>query len=260
MPEHSDSENLNCSLESTTRSGDSARVTEPIRRLWIWCALAGLCAGLLSWAGGEVAWKGIRVAQTPKIVPFPTAEDRARVIRSVVASTAVSFIQQGAILGAMLGLVGWLARRASRLGSLAAMIGAGLGALAAAAAAFSLLPIYFRNVGPQGESLALPILTHGGIWGAVGAAAGLALAIGLGERARWAKAALGGLLGGIVAALVYDLVGAVAFPLDKTSQPVSATVATRLLAQTTAAVIVALGASLGASDAVGRAPDEPRPQ
>ena len=41
---------------------------------------AGLLAGLLSWGGGEIVWGRIRSSQTPRIVPFPTAADRDRVI------------------------------------------------------------------------------------------------------------------------------------------------------------------------------------
>jgi hypothetical protein len=57
--------------------------------------------------------------------------------------------------------------------------------------------------------------------------------------------------------MVYDLVGALAFPLDKTSQPVSATVITRLFAQLTVGVMVAASAALGAGDAPRRAPPAP---
>jgi hypothetical protein len=215
-----------------------------VRGLWTWALAAGVLAGLLSWAGGEAAWKGVRSAQTPKIVPFPTEEDHNRVIRGMAASTAVSFIQQGAILGAVLGLAGGLARRSGRAGLVAALLGGLIGAAAAAAAAYGLLPVYFRNVAPENDTLTLPLLTHGGIWAAIGAATALAFGLGLGGRDRWARAALGGLLGGLVATMVYDLVGAVAFPIDKTSQPVSATIVTRLFAQLAVAVCVAAGAAL----------------
>jgi hypothetical protein len=260
MPEHGNGEDSSGAHEQSTLSNALAHAALPVRRLWIGCIAVGVLAGLASGAGGEVAWKGIRAAQSPKIVPFPTAEDRARIIRGVVATTAVSFIQQGAILGAFLGLVGGLARGAPRAGILASVAGGGLGAIAAAAAAHALLPVYYQYVGPQAESLVLPLLTHGGIWSAAGAAAGLALAIGLGGGGRWARAALGGLVGGLVAAVVYDLVGAIAFPLDKTSQPVSATITTRLLAQITAALIIALCACLGTGDAPRRTPAGPAAQ
>jgi hypothetical protein len=248
-PDHAGDGDTSESGEQTPFWGTSKPGAKPVRRVWMLCAVAAVLAGLVSWQGSEWAWKGIRAAQTPKIVPFPTAEDRARVIRGLVARTAVSFIQQGTVLAAMLGIAGCLARRALRAAIPTALSGAVLGAVAAAAAAYLLLPIYFLHVSPQGESLALPLMTHGGIWAAIGAASGLALAIGLGDRGRWPRAFLGGLLGGVAGAVIYDLVGAIAFPLDKTSQPVSATIATRLFAQITAALCVAVGASFGAAGA-----------
>ncbi|MFI5458558.1 MAG: hypothetical protein ACHRXM_24255, partial [Isosphaerales bacterium] len=179
----------------------------------------------LSAMGGEVVRRSFRAALAPKIVPYPTALDRDRIIRGLVNSDAVSFVQQGAILGAVLGLAGGLARR-SAPGGLAAATATGLvlGTAAAAGAAYGLLPVYYRNVDPQGNALTIPMLTHGGIWAAAGATAGLAF--GLGRQGRWAHSALGGLLGGVAGAIVYELVGAIAFPLNKTSQPVSATVVT----------------------------------
>jgi hypothetical protein len=98
---------------------------------------------------------------------------------------------------------------------------------------------------------------HGGIWAAVGAAAGLAFGLGLGGRGRWARGALGGLLGGVAATMVYELVGALAFPIDKTSQPVSATVVTRFFAQFAVAVLAAAGAALGVDGAPRRARPAP---
>jgi hypothetical protein len=232
----------------------SASAPAPVPRPWGWALAAGVLAGLLTWAGGEVAWKGVRAAQVPRIIPYPTAEDRARIIGGQTRSTAVTFIQQGAILGAVLGLAGGLSRRSARGGLVAAAVGLTLGAVAAGGAAHGLLPYYFWNVDPEESNLTIPLLTHGGIWAAAGAAAGLAFGLGRGGRNRWARGALGGLLGGVVATMAYDLVGALAFPLDKTSQPVSATVVTRLLAQLAVAVLVAAGAALGVGDPVRREP------
>jgi hypothetical protein len=235
-------------------SDPSTPVPVPAPRPWGWALAAGVVAGLLTWVGGEVAWPEVRAAQTPKLIPYPTAEDRAQVIRGQAGSTALSFIQQGAILGAVLGLAGGLSRLSARGGLVAAAAGLALGAAAAAGAAHGLLPYYFWNVDPEESNLTVPLLTHGGIWAAAGAAAGLAFGLGRGGRGRWARGALGGLLGGVVATMIYDLVGALAFPLDKTSQPVSATSVTRLLAQLTVAVLVAAGAAVGAGDPARREP------
>src|SRR6202022_834049 len=95
--------------------------------LWAWAVAAGVLAGLLSWQGGEGARRSFRAALEPKIVPFPTMADQDRVIRGLVRSAAVSYIQQGAILGAVLGLAGGLARRSAWVGPAAAAIGLVLG-------------------------------------------------------------------------------------------------------------------------------------
>ena len=124
----------------------------PIKVLWGWTLGAGLLAGLLTWGAGEVAWRRVNSAATPKIVAFPTAEDRDRIINDMASSAAVSFIQQAAILGGVLGLAGGLARGSARAGLIAALVGGALGAVTAGAIARGLLPIYFRNVDPQGPT------------------------------------------------------------------------------------------------------------
>jgi hypothetical protein len=235
----------------------SQSLTMPSKALWGWALGAGLLAGLLNSAAGEVAWRRVNSAGTPKIVPFPTGADRDRMIANMAGSNAVSFIQQGAILGGVLGLAGGLARRRALAGLVAALVGGGLGAAAAWATARGLLPLYFRNVDPQSNELTYPLLTHGGIWAAAGAAAGLAFGLGAGGQGRWVRCAFGGLLGGVFATMVYDLIGAIAFPLDKTSQPVSATVVTRLFAQFAVAVFVVLGAASVAAEPSRPSPPPP---
>jgi hypothetical protein len=222
------------------------------------CALAGgVLAGVLTWVGGELAWARGQSARAPKIVAFPTPEDHARIVRGLVNDAAVSFIQQGAILGGILGLAGGLAQRRAIPGVIAALVGCGLGATAAGAAAYGLLPIYFRSVDPQSNDLTYPLLTHGGIWAAAGAVAGLAFGLGTGGQRTRVLCTFGGLLGGVLAAMIYDMVGALAFPLDKTSQPVSPTVVTRLLAQFAVAIFVACGSALAAAESSRRAQSPP---
>jgi hypothetical protein len=225
---------------------------DPADRLWTWALAAGLLAGLLTWSGGELVWGRVQSSRTPRIIAFPTGADRDRIIMGQVRSTATSFIQQGAILGVVLGLAGGLARRSARAGAAAAVAGGVLGAAAAAGAAFALLPIYYRTVEPTQNDLGIPMITHGGIWGAAGAAAGLAFGMGLGGRGRWARCAVGGLLGGAAAALVYDFVGALAFPLDKTTQPLSVTMRARLLAHLAVGLLTAVGVAVAGTTVASR--------
>ena len=111
---------------------------------------------------------------------------------------------------------------------MATLVGLVLGAAVAAGAAYGILPIYYDKFDPQEDPLIYTLITHGTIWATVGTFAGLAFGLGLGGRGRWVRGALGGLLGGIAATMLYDMVGALAFPLDKTSDPIAATLVTRI--------------------------------
>ena len=91
--------------------------------------------------------------------------------------------------------------------------------MAGAGVAWFLLAIYYRIVNRDVDDLILPLLTHGGIWGTVGAVGGLAFGIGRGERRQLLAAILGGLLGALAATLLYEVIGGLAFPLAKTTQP-----------------------------------------
>ncbi len=89
----------------------------------------------------------------------------------------------------------------------------------------------------------LPILLLGGIWSAVGAAGGLAFGIGMGGRDRILLGALGGLVGAALGTILYEVLGAMAFPIAETGSPIAATSPTRLLGR----VMVTLSAAAGAA-------------
>jgi hypothetical protein len=93
--------------------------------------------------------------------------------------------------------------------------------------------------------LLLPLLVHGGVWSAIGLAAGSAFGAGLGGRGRILHAALGGLSGAIAATLVIEVASALAFPLAKAHRPVSEAPGARLLACLGVASFVAAGAARG---------------
>ena len=166
--------------------------------------------------GREARWYGGRAyaARAPVIVAFPTEADRAGSFASsgLVSFAAASFIQQGAIVGAVLGLAGGLARRPVRGGLAGAAAGLMLGAAVATGAAYGLLPVYYRNVDLEGRDLTYPLLTHGGSGRQSGPPPGWHLGLGLGARGRRAGSALGGLLGGIAATMVYEPIGALGVP------------------------------------------------
>jgi len=78
------------------------------------------------------------------------------------------------------------------------------------------------------------------MWGAVGLSGGLAFGLGLGGG-RIARAVIGGLLGSVLAAIIYEIAGAVAFPLDRTIQPIAEAASPRLIAHLAVALCVSAG-------------------
>jgi uncharacterized membrane protein required for colicin V production len=166
----------------------------------------------------------------------------------------------GGVLALALGVAGGLARRSSASALRGGVVGLILGSVAAPVATAVLVPIYHRmlNTTPEEEStnITLPLLVHCGIWAAIGTAAGMALAIGLEDRARILSTILGGLFGGVVGASIYEIVGTLVF-LRGTTQSISPEWPMRLIAVLTASLFVAV---LGAYGAVSAKPKRPAPK
>lgn len=210
----------------------------------------GLLAGLAGFACGEFALKllapslelppGIKGDQT-----LAPREHARRVLESQDRSATASYGVLGAFLGLTLGAAGGLSRRSRGAAVTAALSGLVLAGAAGAATTFLILPWFHTSFAPPSDDnamqqLSLAMETHGGIWMAIGAAAGLAFGIGLGGG-RLARAIVGGILGAALAAIIYEITGAVAFPLDNTSQPTAMAPAPRLLAHLAVAICVAAG-------------------
>jgi hypothetical protein len=226
----------------------SGRQLAPVR-VWALALTAGLIAGFGSWLIGESLHgrfappdgrTGVRLSPT-QIQSLRSARDAAESFEATIAFGAL-----GAVLGLALGLAGGCARRSARGALIAAIAGTIFGGAAGAIIPRVVLPIYFRLHNPDRDDLMLAILTQGGNWCVIGAAAGAAFGIGLGGRGRALRALLGGLLGAAAGVLVYEMVGAVAFPLDGTSDPVSATWVTRLFARLAVTILASAGAAIGA--------------
>jgi hypothetical protein len=151
----------------------------------------------------------------------------------------------GAAVGLAFGLAGGLARRSARAGTLVASLGLVLGAAAGAGAALAAVPLasHVREGDPGNMSaeMASSLLVHGLPWAAVGAVGGLTFGIGLGGRARAGRGLVGGLLGAVAGAFLYEIIGALALPATKTIEPIAATWGIRLLAQFLAVVPPAAG-------------------
>ncbi|WZO96037.1 hypothetical protein EP7_003010 [Isosphaeraceae bacterium EP7] len=216
-------------------------------RAWALALLAGLVAGLASWLIGE----GLNGRIQPRLLAtngFPTPEEALAAANASKAAVAlqmsVAYGTLGAALGLTLGLAGGGMRRETRSAGGAAAIGAILGGVVGAVLPQAVVPVYFKYYDPDSDDLVLAILTLGGIAGAVGASAGASLGMGLGGRGRISRAAVGGLVGAIAGIVLYVVAGTLAFPLDQTTKPISATSGSRLAARLLVALFAAAGATM----------------
>jgi hypothetical protein len=125
----------------------------------------------------------------------------------------------------------------------AGLVGSILGLTLASGASLALIPFFLKTLPAHPEyELILPMIMHATIWGLTGAAAGLAFAVGLGERRLLGRALAAGFVGAVLGAIAFELIGAGLFPLANTGQPISTTWLTRLMARfmVTIATAVAL--------------------
>lgn len=220
----------------------------PPARVWTLVLIAGLIAGLASWLVGE-AFHGQFDPALPQSNGLPTPNDARRDAQArrtgEILTATITYGSLGAILGLALGLAGGLARRSPRSTLTAALSGTILGAIAGAAMTQLLMPIYFRNFDPEGNDMVLAIMIQGGIFSAIGAVGGAALGIGLGGWGLALRTLLGGLLGAIAGVLLFQVVGALAFPLDETAKLISATWVTRLFCHLSVTLLAAICATTG---------------
>jgi hypothetical protein len=236
-----------------TRAGGSRERATPSSQpaiSWLPLLAAGLGAGLVSWLGGEATYGAFRPATVMTQMmglPEPSTTPATRAAADA-KNAAVAFAMLGAALGLVLGLAGGLARGSARAAAQAALLGGGLGSLLGAAMAWTLTILDYRFRDPSSHSLLIPLLLHGGIGAAVGAAGGLALGLGLDGRAAAARGAAGGALGALLGAAIYEVIGAIAFPLAETVQTVAVSWTPRLLDRLLIAIPAAATAALAIGD------------
>jgi hypothetical protein len=210
---------------------------------------AGLVAGLAAWAVGE-AFVG-RIGLPGHLIGKMGAD--AEVIRLMAEAQArratIAYTALGGALGLALGLAGGLKRRSVPAGlSIAAAVGIIAGAGAGLAASLALLPIFDRLGVDASDNLIVPLLLHGGLAAAIGAAGGLAYGFGLNGTGGWRllRPLLGGLVGALLGAFAFEMAGAIALPASGTSRSIAMTTVARLLA----VLSIALPAALGAERAI----------
>ncbi|MDR3637916.1 MAG: hypothetical protein P4L84_29190 [Isosphaeraceae bacterium] len=220
------------------------------RRLVPIVLAAGFVGSILSWTAGEGVvdqFKPRRAAEATNTmaVQFESAE----LDRTAVKNAALAYGIQGAALGLVLGIGGAASGGSIRSALFAGSAGLILGGATAAGAAFGAFTAYFQIVGGGQADLLPSILAHAGAWGPAGLVGGLALGLGLGKRDRLAKAVGGGILGAVAGAVLYDIVGSIAFPLNGTGEPLATAWPARLLAHGTVGLLAAIGAAVFAKTA-----------
>jgi hypothetical protein len=246
---------------SAAHAASMARAAAPAH-LGIWVMAAGLLAAAGSWGVGEATVNAFPAKLERMMTPLgPMIGTKAlEQVKADTKNATLAFAVQAVCLGVALGVAGGLARGSIVGGVLAGLAGAVLGGALALVAAAALQPIYYRNVqlDQVEQSLVVPLLVHGVIWGVAGAAGGLAL--GLGLNGRWnliARLAAGGLVGALLAAFAFEVAGAMLFPEAKTTRPLSLSWESRLMAR----MLVSLLSAAGAIAAVASLPaSKPQPE
>jgi hypothetical protein len=238
----------------TTGDTPAAIGARPPARLWIWALIAGLAAGSVAGIGGEKAHNLFRpVLKYPdnwaQIGMYDRPDIESGLIRKETPgveakNTAIAYGLLGAALGGALGLAGGLSRRSARSGLTAALVGALSGGAIGAIMSAVLIPVFYRMIDPE-SGMMLGLMVHAGIWVPIGAASGLALGVGLGDRRAIALALLGGLAGAALGTMAFEVVNAIAFPNVRLDKPIPEERSSRILAVLSVAVFTSFGAALG---------------
>jgi hypothetical protein len=228
--------------------------------------LGALLAGLVAFGAGEAAYDLFvpeevmqRDTMSRRQLLHPTAET---ITMAAAKNASLAFGALGLCLGGFLGAAGGLARRSIAAAVTAGVSGAALGAVVAAGVSHAAIPSLIKaQYANRDQELLIAILMHALVCGLVGAAAGLAFASGLGHRRYLGRAVLGGLVGAVLGAIGFDLIGAAFFTSANTHFPISQTATTRLLARllvalATAGVMVLFLAEPRELRAKGQADDE----
>jgi len=218
-------------------------------QVWAWALAGGGLAGLLSWMAGEslLQWFPAELSTVgagPGMSGQVEAASPEALADAATRNAALAFGLLGGLAGWLLGVAGGMVRSSPRSGLAAAVVGSALGVAAGAGVSLAVLPIYAQYQGRPdlGDmDIAYATAALGAVWGALGAAGGLAFGIGMGGWKRGALGLAGGLLGGLLGAAAFEMLGAVAFPLDGTTQPLSTSRESRLAARALAALFISAG-------------------
>jgi hypothetical protein len=204
-----------------------------------------ILGGVAAWLFGESRLDYFRPSEKAASQRFDFSGLNKEMLWVSAENGALSFGALGGFLGFAMGLAGGASRPSTKWALIGAIVGLILGVLGGALPSFAVMPYQWkhRNDDPNNADLVMPLLIHCGLWAGAGLAAGLAFGFGRhGWRPlRLADAALAGLIGAMVGILIYELGGALLFPMARTPNPFAETWSARLFARLCIAVFVALG-------------------
>jgi hypothetical protein len=239
---------------SFTGSESSLASSVQAGRIGLFALVAGLAAGLAAWGLGEQLHEFFAptLAQgdfdSKLYVPSPETKSWANVRNSTLA-----FGLLGGSLGLALGVAGGLAARSPRSAVKAGLVGLVLtSAVAVLISAVVLRFCHERRFSLPQDELYFAVPLHMLLWGPLGAGAGLAFGMGLGTKSQALQGAIGGFLGALVGATVFDFAGAALFPMAETVRARSLTWDSRLLARLSVACLSSLGAARFCHAEIGR--------
>jgi hypothetical protein len=229
---------------SMPRTSGAAHATRSAIQIWILALTVGLIAGVTSWAIGEatnVPERG-RMAMKGENLPPPSVNGTHNAIFSYGAL--------GAALGLAMGLAGGLIGQSFFRAGLASLSGLFLGGGAGVITAWLTAPFFYKHV--TADDLTYSLIVHSVIWATVGGVAGFAFACGIGGRGRLLNATVGGVVGALLATVIYEFAGGILAPFAATNLPVSLTWQSRLAARLLVAVLVSSGIVLSARSSAER--------
>lgn len=216
--------------------------------------VAAMGASLGAWYVGEAMLDYYAPSEEARRQQFDFSRLNAEKLVADTKNAAIAYGAMGALLGGLVGLLAGLAAGSP----VRALLGAGVGVVVAggvgAAAAYPLIGIYTHYFDPAESMFVLLLLVRGVFWAALGAGVGLAMGVALNwPGSRVLLAIFGGLVGGFLGAVAFEVVCSVVLPLARNDQVIP--VATfdeelrtfkmvRLGARIFGAVFVVLGALL----------------
>jgi hypothetical protein len=249
-------------------SGTGGRAVGRVVPLWLAATTVGVLAGLVSGLAAESTDHAypLEVHYPPGFEKMSGYKKDAFRSMSMVAAqrvlerkrTGAAYGILGLVLGVAMGLTGGLWSGSAQRGFLGAIVGGLAGALAGWGLSTELVPLFFRFLDPE-SGLVWLFAAHAGIFGGVGAAGGLALGVGLGDRAASWRAIIAGFCGGLAGAFLLETFLAVGYPLLRTFEPVPPERLPRLEAHLAVAVCSALLASIAAGSPKRSSDSEPVP-